>query len=601
MPQLGSQGAAGGIGARDQLQRILQSSGFARNERLSRFLRMVIERHLEGRDDELKESLIALEVFGRPADYDPKRDPVVRAEASRLRARLAEYYQNEGKHDPLVIEIPKGGYTPRFRQASATDGVASPVIPDAAKPRRTRLGLTVGLVTLSFLLAASTAWWWFRHKSAPIPIAVLPLENLSHDPASDYFADGLTDELIRNLAIIEGLSPRSRTSSFAFKNKPRDVREIGKQLGVDYIVEGSVLRAGQQLRINAQLVRTSDDLAVWSGKYDQEVTDVLAIQDEISRSIVNTLRLKLGRGRRRYETNTEAYDLYLRARSLNNSGTEGTIESIPLFEQAIARDGAFAPAYGGLAAAYGYESGFFDADRDDLAKMRTAAERAIALDPLLPEAYDGLGAAYARDGQWKKSETSFRRAIELDPSSSSAHSDFAMFLLLPLGRTEEAVQQMRIAEKSDPLSPLVQSLFAYALLSAGHYNEAAPHCERAADGLECLGRVRISQGRFDEAIQLLSSVKNPRYLGHALGRAGRRGEAEQLIATSAQHPFQQALIFAGLGDKDRTFEALDRMAVQGPVRIGRTLTYPEFSLIRGDPRVKALRQKVGLPQETQQR
>jgi tetratricopeptide (TPR) repeat protein len=171
-----------------------------------------------------------------------------------------------------------------------------------------------------------------------------------------------------------------------------------------------------------------------------------------------------------------------------------------------------------------------------------------------------------------------------------------MFLLLPLGRTEEAVQQMRIAEKSDPLSPLVQSRFASTLLSAGHYDEAAPHCERAADGPECLGRVRISQGRFDEAIQLLSSVKNPRYLGHALGRAGRRAEAEQLIATSAQHPFQQALIFAGLGDKDRTFEALDRMAAQGPVRIGRTLTYPEFSLIRGDPRVRALQQKVGLPQ-----
>jgi len=481
---------------------------------------------------------------------------------------------------------------------SATDGVASTVIPDTAKPRRTSLGLTAGLVTASVLLATATAWWWFGHKSAPIPIAVLPLENLSHDPASDYFADGLTDELIRNLAMIEGLSPRSRTSSFAYKNKPLDVREIGKQLGVEYIVEGSVLRAGQQLRINAQLVRTSDDFAVWSGKYDQEVTDVLAIQDEISRSIVNTLRLKLGGGRRRYETSADAYDLYLRARSLNNSSTEGTIASIPLFEQAIAKDAAFAPAYGGLAAAYGYESGFFDADRGDLAKMkmRTAAERAVALDPLLPEAYDGLGAAYARDAEWQKSETSFRRAIELDPSNSNTRSDFAMFLLLPLGRTAEAVQQMRIAEKSDPLSPLHQSIFAHVLLSAGHYNEAAPHCERGADRLECLGRVRIGQGKFDEAIQLLSSVKNPRYLGHALGRSGRRAEAEQLIATSALHPFQQALIYAGLGDKDRTFEALDRMAVQGPVRIGRTLTYPEFSLIRGDPRLKALRQKVGLPQ-----
>jgi hypothetical protein len=135
MPPLESEGTAGGIGARDQLERILGSPGFARNERLSRFLRLVIERHLEDRDDELKESLIAVEVFGRPPGYDPKRDPVVRAEASRLRARLAEYYQNEGKHDPVIIEIPKGGYRPRFRDVSATGAVASTAIADATKHR----------------------------------------------------------------------------------------------------------------------------------------------------------------------------------------------------------------------------------------------------------------------------------------------------------------------------------------------------------------------------------------------------------------------------------------------------------------------------------
>ena len=599
MPQLGSQGAAGGIGARDQLQRILQSPGFARNERLSRFLRMVIERHLEGRDDELKESLIALEVFGRPADYDPKRDPVVRAEASRLRARLAEYYQNEGKHDPLVIEIPKGGYTPRFRQASATDGVASPMIPDAAKPRRTRLGLTVGLVTLSFLLAASTAWWWFRHKSAPIPIAVLPLENLSHDPASDYFADGLTDELIRNLAIIEGLSPRSRTSSFAFKNKPRDVREIGKQLGVDYIVEGSVLRAGQQLRINAQLVRTSDDFALWSGKYDQEVTDVLAIQDEISRSIVNTLRLKLGRGRRRYETSSEAYDLYLRDRSslrLIGQLPPGERRRIPVpFQDAIAKDPSFAPAYAGLAEAYAYRASIGDAEPDDLLKMRSAAERAIQLDPLLEEAHDAMGVVYARDGRWSQSETSFRRAIELNPNSELTRLNYVIFLLWPLGRINEALQQLHAAERVDPLSPAVHLAYGELLLAAGRYEEAAGHCQRSSDVAECQGRVLLAEGRIDDAIQLLKSAANTRYLGYAYGRGGRLQDVEKLASVS-RGALQQVLIHAGLSDRDGTLKALDHMAEFGPVRVGLTLTTPELSFIRGDPRVKVLRQKVGLPQ-----
>src|SRR5437879_10988583 len=161
------------------------------------------------------------------------------------------------------------------------------------------------------------------------------------------------------------------------------------------------MRSGQQLRINAQLVRTRDDFPLWSAKYDRELADVFAIQEEISRGIVNTLRLKLGRGRRRYETSTEAYDLYLRARALGNSR-----QSIGPLEEAIAKDPSFAPAYAALAATYAYRSGT-DADRPDLlVKMRAAAEKAIQLDPLLAEAHDALGVAYARDGQWEQSEKS---------------------------------------------------------------------------------------------------------------------------------------------------------------------------------------------------
>src|SRR5262249_27846614 len=148
----------------------------------------------------------------------------------------------------------------------------------------------------------------------PITIAVLPLENLGRDPANDYFADGLTDEIIRNLSIIEGLAVRSQTSSFAFKGKPRNVHETGQQLNVDYLLEGSVLGVEERLRIDAQLIRVRDDVPLWSSRFDRDFTDVFAIQDEISSGIVNSLRLKLGAGRRRYETSVEAYNLYLRAR-----------------------------------------------------------------------------------------------------------------------------------------------------------------------------------------------------------------------------------------------------------------------------------------------
>ena len=276
--------------ARRQLEQILASSGFSKNLRMGRFLRFVVERHIDGRDDEIKESVIAVEVFGRSPDHDPKRDPIVRTEATRLRARLGEYYANGGASDPLVIELPKGGYVPAF------------VATDHSKPTTRRFwnrwAIAAGLAAVLVMAAPLDSGRLF--SSASIAIAVLPLQNLSDDPSGDYFADGLTDELIHDLAVIDGLTPRSRTSSFAFKGKPRNVREVGRQLDVSYIVEGSVLRAGPQLRINIQLVRARDDVPVWSGKYDQQVTDVFAIQEEISRNIVNAVRLKLGHGLRQH-------------------------------------------------------------------------------------------------------------------------------------------------------------------------------------------------------------------------------------------------------------------------------------------------------------
>jgi adenylate cyclase len=591
MPSIESEAQA----ARRQLERVLDSPGFSRNERLSRFLRFVVEGHLDSKDHELKESVIAIEVFGRRPDFDSRLDPVVRTEAARLRARLNEYYIKEGKADALVIELPKGGYVPLFREVEKKRQVIAPT-PEGTPARfRTRFWVALGLAGLVIGLA-TVGWWWSQHESAPKAIAVLPLENTSHDPANEYFADGLTDELIRNLSIIDGLTVRSRTSSFDLKGRTHNIRDAGHQLQADYILEGSVLRAGQQLRIDVQLVRVRDDFPLWSGRFDRELTDVFAIQDEISVGIVNNLRLKLGRGRRRYETSIEAYDLYLHARALPGQRSRPTaIEAAGIYQQVIAEDARFAPAYAGLASAYAASSaqGFRDDHGDELTEMRAAAEKAIQLDPLLAEAHDALGMVYAREGQWAQSESSFRRAIELDPSDSRSYDDFSTWLLWPLGRMDEAVHEMRLAEKADPLSSAIQQRLAVTLVSAGKHDEAAAKCGASA---ECLGQARLGQGRIDEAIQILSTFKNPRYLGYAYGRAGRREEAEKLATAVAPNAFSQALIYAGLGDKDRTLEALDRVAELGAVRIGRALNSPEFALLRGDPRVTVLRKKVGLPE-----
>jgi adenylate cyclase len=580
---------------RDQLERVLSSRDFSRNERLSRFLRFVVERHLDGKDSELKESLIAIEVFGRKPDYDPKEDAIVRTEAMRLRARLSKYYEGEGSRDPVIIELPKGGYTPSFRQ---------PEIAEPPKARHRRLWVPVAFGVLAVVLTTA-AWWWARHRNEAVVVAVLPLENLSRDPANDYFADGITDEIIRNLSVIEGLAVRSRTSSFAFKGKPRNVREVGKLLEADYVLEGSVLRAGEQLRINAQLVRVRDDFPMWSGKFDRELTDVFAIQDEISRGIVNQLRLKLGRGRRRYETSVEAYDIYLHARALSVQRGPRLVETIPQFEQMIAKDPSFAPAYAGLASAYTIRSVMFPLDHptDELSKMRAAAEKAIQLDPLLAEAHAALALAYARDSQWERSEKSFRLAIQLEPNRSTTYTHFAGWFLTVLGRIDEALEQLRLAEKADPLSPEVHQGLAFVLILDGQYDEAARHSEKMPADHNFkkghLARAWIGQGKFKEAVELLADeppLNSGGFLGYAYARAGRREDAEKLAATLTASPFHQAITFAGLGDKERTLEALDRMTALGALRLGRTLYYPELALVRGDPRLKVLRKKVGLPE-----
>lgn len=590
MPSFESEAGA----AQRQLERVLASPGFSRNDRLSRFLRFVVEGHLVSKDHELKESVIAMEVFGRGPDFDSRLDPVVRTEAARLRARLNEYYIKEGKSDSLVIELPKGGYVPRFYTVPEEREVIAPV-PHATSARfDARFSVALGLASLVLGLAV-VGWQWMQHRGAPIAMAVLPLENTSRDPANDYFADGLTDELIRKLSIIDGLAVRSRTSSFAMKGRSWSLRDAGQKLQAEYILEGSVLRAGSRVRINVQLVRIRDDFPLWSGSYERELTEIFAIQDEISMGIVNNLRLKLGHGRRRYETSVEAYDLYLHARAQPQRSRDDAQAIVGFYQQVIEKDPSFAPAYAGLAAAHAASSaqGFRSDHTDELMQMRVAAEKAIQLDPLSSEAHQATGMLYARNGQWAQSEKSFRRAIELDPSNAPVHCDLTIYLLLPLGRIEEAVHETQVAEKIDPPSSYVQAASAWALMSAGRYEEAAGHCKKTPD-TQCLGRVKLAQGRIEEAIQIFARGKQ--YLGHAYGRAGRRKEAERFAAAAAPNAMIEALTFAGLGDKDRTLEALNRLGSLGAVRVGRALNSPEFALLRGDPRVKALRKKVGLPE-----
>jgi serine/threonine-protein kinase len=439
---------------------------------------------------------------------------------------------------------------------------------------------------------------------------VLPLTNLGHDPSGDPFADGLTGELARNLSVIDGLAVRSRSSALLFTDRARDARDIGPRLGVDYLVDGSVLRAGDALRADVQLVRARDGVPLWSGHFDRRIGDIFEVEDEIALAIVNTLRLHLGRGRRRYETSVAAYDDYLGARAIRfGADPSRFVERISGFERALGRDPTFAPAYAGLASTYAIESVQFPPDHpsDELTKLRAAADKALEIDPLLPEAYEALAMADARDARWRAAEQEFRHAIETDPHDSRTRAEFAMWFLAVLGRTGEAIEEARRAEIDDPLASDVQVASALSLMEAGRYEEAEAHCARMPSDVslraQCLGRARLGQGRIADGIATLRAAAeahfNPQtlgFLGYALARAGERDEAQRMVA-DPKGPNEEALIYAGLGDKDRTIDALERMAARGAQRAGQYLYSPELSsLLAGDPRLPALRKKIGLPE-----
>jgi len=481
------------------------------------------------------------------------------------------------------------------------------------------VAIAAGLVVLA---GAGSLWLTLARPPLPV-IVVLPFKNLSVEPDSDYFVDGLTDEVIRNLAVIDGLSVRSSTSSFAFKNNPGNAREVGKQLHANLVLEGSVLRAGTRLRINAQLVRVVDDVPLWSERYDRELKDIFAIQDEISRSIVNELRLNLGRGQRRYTANVEAYDRYLKARGLQVRRGPATRQAIDLFEEVVAKDPAFAPAYAARASAYGWylalqvpSVGGLPVPADQAhAIVRRDALKAIQLDPLLADAYDAMGWVHSLDLEWAEAEKSFRHALDLNPSLTTTYTDFVVSTLVPEGKLDEALRLLDAALGADPWSSDLRRTMSTVQISAGLYDSALDSCRRAlamdpqvfAANARCEQAV-LFKGQVADAIAMMEQFiaetpplregggRGYGYLGYAYAIAGRRADAELQASRNAGLPHHQAMIYGGLGDKERAFDAIARLAAVNPQRALSWLGRPELALLRGDPRVAALRKNFGLPQ-----
>lgn len=434
-----------------QLNRILSSPDFANAGKLSAFLKYIVAKSQAGQGDQIKEYSIGLEVFGKPESFDPRLDTLVRVQASKLRGRLEKYYSGQGISDPIHIEIPRGTYVP-----VVTDRITP------KSPGRTRrpAALWVGLLVASLGLAGGVILVRsfdsnassMRQKS----IAVLPFLDLSPERNQDYFCDGITEELISELATINGLRVVARTSIFQFKGKPQDVRQVGKQLNVENVLEGSVRKDGGHLRITAQLISVRNGYHLWSQSYDRELKDVFDVQKEISRSIADALQASLGGSASGASdsSNLEAHNLYLLGRYHWNKRSEADLEAaVRDFEAAVRLDPTYARAYAGLADSYLQLGTWASRDaRQMMPKATQYAVRALELNESLSEAHTSLGAIHLLyDWDVTAARREYERAIALNPGFVTAHWWYA-FLLVAIREYEGARRELDLALRLDPLS-----------------------------------------------------------------------------------------------------------------------------------------------------
>jgi TolB-like protein/DNA-binding winged helix-turn-helix (wHTH) protein/Flp pilus assembly protein TadD len=475
--------------------------------------------------------------------------------------------------------------------------------------------LFVGAVSLLVLVAVTTYILTRSHsadvKAAKITsLAVLPLKNLSGDPTQEYFADGMTEELIGRLSTIGGLRVISRTSVMQFKDTRLLAPEIARKLGVDALVEGSVIRKGDQIRVHAQLIRASTDEHFWSETYDRGLGDALTLQSDVAQSIAQKVEVTVtGEERARlvaaHPVSPEAYESYLKGLIAKGNSRAEVEKRIAYFDEAIRKDPTFAPAYVGLADAYWrFGTMFVGAPPGETRpKVISAARKALELDPELAGAHVTLAVIYMRQWKWAEAEAEFRRALQLDPNDAAAHDGFSDWLLCQ-GRTEEALAWARRARDLDPLGSSGETI-AWTLLNARRYDEAIREFRNALAvrpedvfPLWPLGWALTYNHQAEEGIRVWEkaaavSDRSPAIIGTlvwAYAHSGRRADALRLLGelkereqTGYVPPVAFVHAYLGLGDNDEAFAWLERAYKEQSSILIYVKVCPLFDSLRGAP------------------
>jgi TolB-like protein/tetratricopeptide (TPR) repeat protein len=457
-----------------------------------------------------------------------------------------------------------------------------------------------------------------------VRLAVLPFTNVGDEAGQDYFADGLTEEMIAQLGpLCRGrIGVIARSSSMAFKRTAQTAREIGQTLRVDYLLQGSVRREGDRVRITARLVETSGETHLWVETYERQLTDCLSVQADVATRIARSLTMELmpqeRTGTHAMSHDAAAYQTYLKARFFwNQTADEGVDEALLYYEQSIARDPGFAAAHSGIARAFVLRAEYYgDVPRGLLEKARRSAKRALELEPNLAEAHMALGEVRRMlEWDWRGAEAAYSHAIVLNPSAEGTHRCYGV-MLAALGRTTEAMREVDRACEIDPLCLVVNSSAAWLRYVTGDYDEAIARCRHTIDlepryfpARRLLGAAYLLSGREDEAIRsfetaLVQAGEDPvllAWLAHAKGVTGDVDGARGLVAKLARFTekrfipsYHVALAHVGLGEADAAFAALEQAAVECDPALPGVAVDPRFDPIREDARYARLIELLGL-------
>jgi serine/threonine-protein kinase len=569
---------------RRQLSKILKSKTFRQVDRLQRFLTFIVEEALSGRGDVLKEYPIGVDVFGKESSFDPRMDPIVRVQARRLRIRLTNYYRDEGHGDEIVIDLPKGGYTPVFK------GAESPV---SKRPAG------------AALVSRNT-------------VMVLPFADHSAAGDQGYFCSGLSHEILNTLSKVDSIIMVSRDPA-------SDRIEADNTPVAAMVVSGSVRKSRDVLRITMHISDAVRGRFIWSQSIDRNVEDVFSVQEEVAQLILGAVRDELiagtesGASKRQIE-NVAAHSMYLQGRYHLSQRTEhGLRRAVSCFTNAIAEDSQLAVAYAGLADAENLLAHYGVLPPADVwTKAASHAAQAVMMDGESAEAHASF--AHVKSSQewdWEGSEREFRLAFSLNPKYPTAHHWYAVSCLTPLGRLQEAFEELLMAQALDPVSSIVSRDLALNHYYRRDFDSALEQCDRTIEqnphfspAYWTLGLVQEQRGDLDEAVAAFRraiELSLPRLrilgsLGRTLAIAGKKDEAGQIlfelegVATERYvSPFELALVYLALGRMDEGFEHLakayqDRCYELVPIKVD-----PRFDSIAKDPRFIALTRQMGLP------